>query len=263
MQYGAMNHPVKPLPAEIAEIGELGFDYLELTMDAPQAHYAQVRQQRNTIRQALRRHGLDLVCHLPTFVYTADLTPSIRQASLDEVLRSLETAADLSARKIVLHPSIISGLGSLVKKTAVAHALESLDRILRRAAELGQCICLENMFPRLDYMVEPDEFAPLFAAYEELKFTLDVGHAFIGVHTPARILAFMHRFADRLQHIHISDNHGRRDDHLPVGRGDIPYADLIRALQDRNYDGTMTLEIFTDDRRDLVASREIIEGLLL
>ena len=30
MQYGAMNHPIKPLPAEIAEIGELGFDSLSI-----------------------------------------------------------------------------------------------------------------------------------------------------------------------------------------------------------------------------------------
>ena len=33
MKYGAMNFPIKPFLKEIEEIGELGFDYVELTMD--------------------------------------------------------------------------------------------------------------------------------------------------------------------------------------------------------------------------------------
>jgi hypothetical protein len=32
MKYGAMNFPIKPLLKEIEEIGEMGFDYVELTM---------------------------------------------------------------------------------------------------------------------------------------------------------------------------------------------------------------------------------------
>ena len=32
-----MNFPIKPLLREIEEIGEMGFDYVELTMDPPEA----------------------------------------------------------------------------------------------------------------------------------------------------------------------------------------------------------------------------------
>jgi len=39
MRYGAMNFPVKPVLNELKEIAARGFDYLELTMDPPQAHY--------------------------------------------------------------------------------------------------------------------------------------------------------------------------------------------------------------------------------
>ena len=35
MKYGAMNFPVKPILNEIGEIGDMGFDYVELTMDPP------------------------------------------------------------------------------------------------------------------------------------------------------------------------------------------------------------------------------------
>jgi len=56
---------------------------------------------------------MELVCHLPTFLSTADLTQSIRDASLHEILRSLETASELEAEKVVLHPSHIVGNGCL------------------------------------------------------------------------------------------------------------------------------------------------------
>lgn len=261
MRYGAMNSPINPILPEIDELAALGFDYLELTMDAPQAHHLILREQHTAIGQRLRHHGMGLVCHMPTFVYTADLTPAIRQASLKEVIYSLETAAELGAEKVVLHPSIISGLGFLVKETAVAHALESLETILRRAEQLGQCICFENMFPRLDYMVKPQEFTTLFETYRNLKLTLDIAHAFIGVKTAARILEFIQKFPERLYHIHISDNKGQRDDHLAVGQGFIPFPEIVHALENQGYNGTITLEIFSEDRRELTASRHRIKAL--
>ncbi|MGB5985147.1 MAG: sugar phosphate isomerase/epimerase, partial [Desulfobacterales bacterium] len=141
-------------------------------------------------------------------------------------------------------------------------ALESLHIILRRAAELAQCVCLENMFPRLGYMVDPAEFAPLFETYAELKLTLDLGHAFIGAKGPARILDFIQRFPDRLHHIHVSDNRGKQDDHKPLGQGTLPYGEVLRTLAAIGYDETMTLEIFSSDRKHLAESRHKIEALL-
>jgi len=37
MHYGAMNFPVLPVLEEIDAIAGMGFDYLELAMDAPMA----------------------------------------------------------------------------------------------------------------------------------------------------------------------------------------------------------------------------------
>ncbi len=148
MQYGAMNFPIKPVADELAEIAALGFDYLELTMDPPQAHYTTLRQQMHAILKALNSRRMSVICHLPTFVYTADLTDSIRLASLQEMFHSLEVAAELGAQKVVLHPGHIGGLGVYVKETVLAHADNSLGAIIGRAQALGLCVCLENMFPR-------------------------------------------------------------------------------------------------------------------
>ncbi|UCF55718.1 MAG: sugar phosphate isomerase/epimerase, partial [Deltaproteobacteria bacterium] len=89
-----MNFPIKPVLKELEAIAGLGFDYLELTMDPPQAHYRVIHQQKDKILRALDRHKMGLICHLPTFVSTADLTDSLRETSLNEVLESLQVAAD-------------------------------------------------------------------------------------------------------------------------------------------------------------------------
>ena len=130
MRYGAMNFPIRPILTEIDAVGRLGFDYLELAMDAPEAHYAVIQAKLPAVKQALRDNGLGVVCHLPTFLHTADLTARIRQASLLEMAGSLETAAELEPLKTVVHPSYIGGMGALVPKTAMGYALDALGFIV-------------------------------------------------------------------------------------------------------------------------------------
>ena len=53
MKYGAMNFPIKPLLREIEEIGEMGFDYVELTMDPPEATPQKMLGQKRAILEVL------------------------------------------------------------------------------------------------------------------------------------------------------------------------------------------------------------------
>ena len=132
MLYGAMNFPVMPVLSELEEIKRLGFDYLELAMDPPLAHHKMIREQKERLLRALEDFKMGLVCHLPTFVSTADLTESMREASLNEVLESVKVAADLHAFKAVLHPSFIVGLSVFVMNQARQYAFESLEAIVEK-----------------------------------------------------------------------------------------------------------------------------------
>lgn len=261
MRFGVMNFPLRPVVEEIRAIADLGFDYLELTLDAPLAHHDVVRRQRSAILGALADGGLGLVCHLPTFVSTADLTPALRQASRDEIRRSLDVAADLGAEKVVAHPPAIGFMAALAMDRVRPLVDEALAEMLAHAAALGLGVCLENMFPRYRVGVEPSEFAPLLAAWPALRLTLDVGHAFIEGRKTQRLLAFIETLGHRIGHLHLSDNKGQRDEHLPLGQGRIPYARIVRALRGRVDLDTATLEIFTGRREDLVSSRDAFLGL--
>jgi len=256
MLYGAMNFPIRPVLEELKEISKLGFDYLELTMDAPQAHYRMIQQQREDLLRALDHYKMGLICHLPTFVSTADLTDSLRETSLNEVLESLKVAAGLRPLKVVLHPSHIAGLSVFVMDQAREYALKSLDAIVERADNLGLCLCLENMFPRSRSLVDPEDFVEIFGRFPTLKLTLDTGHAHIRGGGRKKPLDFIEMFSDRIAHIHANDNLGNEDSHLPIGAGTIDFQGIIRALKGIGYDGTVTFEVFSSDRDYVRISRD-------
>lgn len=197
---------------------------------------------------------MGLMCHLPTFVHIADLTESIRRASVEEMRGSLETAAELGVEKAVLHPGHLFGLAPFVAETALGNAYDSMARIAERARSLGVVLCAENMPPNCHAFVEPEDFDPLFDAFPEFRITLDVGHANIDDKTGKRAVAFIRRFGGRIGHLHLSDNKGKHDDHIRLGKGSVDLKGIGRALNAAGYDGTVTLEIFSDNLSDLEAS---------
>jgi sugar phosphate isomerase/epimerase len=262
MLYGAMNFPVKPVIEELEEISRLGFDYLELAMDPPQAHCGIIRQEREDILRALDRCNMKIICHLPTFVFTADLTDSLREASLNEVIASLDVASDLRPLKVVLHPSYFMGLSIFVMEKARQYAMTSLEAILEKAGELGLCICIENMFPKTNSLSDPEDFSKILERFPTLKLTLDTGHAHIDGKGRNRALDFIEMFPDRIGHIHANDNFGREDIHLPIGAGTIDFRTIARALREIKYNETVTLEVFSLDRDYLKISRDKLASIM-
>lgn len=256
MLYGAMNVPVFPVLDELEEIARLGFDYVELTMDAPAADHKTLRRQRDFILKNLERSGTGLVCHLPTFLSPADLTESLREASVNELLESLEVATDLGAWKAVIHPAHIRGLGPMVLDQAKGYAMDCIGSAVNRAKNLGLMLCLENLGPQSRFLFEPEGFAEVLDRFPSLNMTLDVGHACLQDESRRRALDFLDRFSKRIGHIHVSDNFGTEDSHLPIGAGSVDFTQFIKGLKSIGYNDTITLEVFSQDRDYLRISKE-------
>ena len=255
MKYGAMNFPVKPLLKEIEEIGELGFDYVELTMDLPEAAPQKVLAQKKSILNLLNRYKMGITGHLPTFVWTSDLYDSLRKASLQENVEAIEASAELGIEKLVLHPGYITGMGKFVIDKAKRYGLESIEAILKKANSLGMTLCIENMFPQANFLTQPHEFQEVFDIFPEIRLALDIGHANLGGDRN-RALEFIQRYGYRIGHIHANDNFGKEDNHLPIGAGLIDFEKIIKSLKQTSYDETMTIEVFSKDRDYLRISKE-------
>jgi sugar phosphate isomerase/epimerase len=262
MRFGAMNSPLKPILSEIESVASMGFDYVEITMDAPEAHYFRLRERLDEVIGAIQRLNLGLICHLPTYVSAADLTPGIREASLRELKHSLDVAKELGAERVVVHPPHATGIGKKALKTTRRNSIESLNEVLEKAYSLGLLASLENMTPGSFSLSEPDDFREVFKDHPQVEMTLDLGHAHIASENEDRTLAFIGRFSSKIGHIHLSDNRGLGDDHLPVGAGSVNFQKIIKELRSFGYDNTMTLEIFSPDSDYLIMSREKIRAMM-
>jgi sugar phosphate isomerase/epimerase len=260
MKYGAMNFPIKPLLKEIEEIGELGFDYVELTLDPPEATPQKVSAQKRLIQELLHRYGMGITGHLPTFVWTSDLYESLRKTSVQETLDALEAGSELGIEKVVLHPGYITGLAKFVLDRAKGYGMESIGAILKKAISLGITLCIENMFPQSNFLSSPHEFQEVFQSFPEIRLALDIGHANLGG-GKNKSSEFIHQFGYRIGHVHANDNFGKEDNHLPIGVGIIDFEKILRELNEAQYDETLTLEVFSKDREYLKISKEKIRRI--
>jgi len=153
------------------------------------------------------------------------------------------------------------GLGSFVPELTKAHAMESLELIVEKAHSLGLCLCLENMFPRTQWLVNPEEFEDILAKFPMIHLLLDIGHAHIDNAGGKKCLRFIEMFSGRIRHLHVSDNFGKEDQHLPIGAGIIDFSKVVKALKGIGYNDTITLEVFSRDRDYLMISKKKMEEM--
>ncbi len=261
MIFGATNSPLGNVIDEIRRLAGLGFDYLELCLDPPGADPESLKPVMDDLENALVQTGLTIpVAHLPTFVWLADAYPGVRRVAVEETVKGLDICRHLGVPKAVLHPGYLTGMIRHEPGKGRELALDSLAKVLDAAATRDVTICLENMFPRSGWMYKPEEFAMVLERFPGLMMTLDLGHAAIQA-PPDRLRRLIETGGRRIRHLHVSDNTGRDDDHLPVGAGGIDIAGALAALKAAGYDQTMTLEVFSPDSDYLALSLRKVRAM--
>ncbi len=255
MLVGAMNHPMRDVVAEIRLFRELGFDVVDLTLEPEAGHPATLDVAR--VAAALAETGLGVVGHTAWYLPLASPFERVRQAALDELTACLDVFARLGVGLVNLHPD--QRVPSLFSRDwVIQRNVESLRLLAERARERGMRLMAENV-PGTFNQVEA--LGRLFEAIPDLAWHLDVGHANLGSpsNTTAQLLA---AFADRLAHVHVSDNKGGDADlHLPLGAGTVDWRWAVGLLKAHHYDATITLEVFTPDPDYLALSRQKLRQL--
>jgi sugar phosphate isomerase/epimerase len=250
LKIGMMNNPQMNLLEEIAWAEKNRFDFLDLTLEPGAAHPKQIKVKPT--RRALQDAGLEIIGHTAYYLPWASPFETIRKAALTEMGWTVEVFSQLGASKVSVHPdrSIPFALNS---KAILEKNMESLKRMEEMAKPLGIQILVENMDR---FFNTTEQIRETLRRMPDLGFHLDVGHANLNVERN-RTEEFLEAFRDRLVHVHVSDNFGKREDlHLPLGAGTIPWKKIISRLKKSGYDRTITLEVFSPDRRYLLFSRD-------
>lgn len=142
---------------------------------------------------------------------------------------------------VVAHPSDMERNG-LDVPARLGDALASLLAIDEICRDAGLRLAVETPLPHL-LGGHPGEFKWLLDRLPSgVGVCLDTGHTHLGRH-----LETMAALAcGRLSHVHVHDNRGTADDHLPPGDGTIDWAASFDAFRRCGYHGAMVLELACD-----------------
>ena len=189
-----------------------------------------------------RAAGVGFTLHLPFVdLNLASLIEPAWRTSLDRMLRALDYGAAAGAQVGVLH----TGRVPLRHPLLIELAFERLQRALVEMASPPIPVAVENLaLSDQDLLQTPKELVKVVEeAGAGFGYTLDLPHAFVqgGVEQIKAYLEAMQSSKAPLLHLHLHDNNGDWDAHLPVGKGSLPYAELRENLAD--FTGTAAFEV--------------------
>ena len=252
MQIGAMTNPYQDLLPQIHWIGKHGFDYVDLAVEPPLANAPDVDSR--AVLEIARRYNLDIVVHTSPYLPLASRHSVTREAAWSELAKTVDLAGALGSSLMTIH---YLGAPAFFSMQQIIETYENLLKFLLQAAKKsGISIALENSPINQG---EAPLFREIFRRVPDARMLLDVGHTHLNTDTNlAGDFLKDPILADRLIHVHISDNNGRDDLHLPLGsvRNGIDWPDMIHAIRNHPYTGRMTLEVFSPDPEYLLVSRD-------
>ena len=188
--------------------------------------------------------NLELTLHLPfSDMNLAGLNTGIRNEVLHQMKDYLKIASDF-VELAVVHPGYLSPHGAQLPNLAWQTNIESLQSICDFAADYGIMIAVENMpeVPKI-FGKYPQEMLQMVEEInrDNVGLTLDIGHAnTIGVGTEI-MDDFLKMYKGRISHVHLHDNMGKKDEHLPIGKGNIDWKRVMDSLS--NYKGRFVTEV--------------------
>ena len=174
---------------------------------------------------------------------------SVRTASMENALRWAESVAEFAPCPLVEHyldRFNDPGYGRRFRR--------SIEQFYEKASRLGFILCIETApYKPLENERYPDsaEIAGFVRSFrkDDLQMTLDINHS--NIHE--NLLDAIGNTSGLIKNIHVSDNHGEKEEHLPPGEGIIDFRAAFRALRENGYTGPCNLEFHYSDNPEPTA----------
>jgi sugar phosphate isomerase/epimerase len=242
--YGLLTNPSKEITSEISKIYELNFEYVEIGIEGPEGNPNIINKKKYEIIKLLEKFKQKPIGHTAHWIDLASDYEYIRHAWISEAIREIRIAKKVGIDLINFHANVNGMFYGERRKMVLDNLIKSLREIISYAKKSKARVMLENT-PLSNGIHDIDEFKYVIENVNKLFVHLDIAHAFTSGGMQS-VIDYINTFRDKIIHIHWHDNHGKRDEHLPIGEGFIDHQKAIKALKDIGYDRTITLEVFTN-----------------
>ncbi|HEX8881283.1 MAG TPA: sugar phosphate isomerase/epimerase family protein [Candidatus Acidoferrum sp.] len=240
----------KLTPELLGQVAGAGFQGVEIFCARSHFEYT-LKQEIRAMAGALEAHHLQLVSlHAPnrrdlsamresgTPLSICEIERVRRIEAMDELKRVIDVADDLPYARLVLHMGGSRETADPRKRDA---AFSSLEHLVLHARHAGVTICVENTQSE---MGNPDY---LRAFVDEtrltgLRFNFDIGHAHLAEFPEEeRLEKSFSPLKELVSSVHLHDNHGEKDEHLPPYDGSIHWPDAIELLKSAAQNGGLPM----------------------
>jgi len=230
----------KLTPELLGQIASTGFEGLEIFCTRSHFEYSMKTEVR-AMAGALEANHLRLVSlHAPTSrdisaMRESGMPLSIcevervrRIEAMDELKRVIDVAGDLPYDRLILHMGGTRETADPRKRDA---AFSTLEHLILHARHAGVTLCVENTTSE---MGDPSY---LRAFVDEtrltgLRFNFDIGHAHLAeLPEDERLEKSLLPLRELVSSVHLHDNHGEKDEHLPPYDGTINWPAAIKLLK--------------------------------
>jgi len=224
----------------LAQIHGAGFGGVEIFATRSHFDYA-TRAEVRDVAQALADNHLRLTSlHAPTSrdlsvnreggspLSVTEVERVRRIEAMDELRRVIDVAEDLAYSRLILHMGGSRETADPRKRDA---AFSSLEHLVLHAKHTGVTICIENTTSEMGDPTYLRSFVDE-TRLTGLRFNFDVGHAHLADGPEEeRIAKGFEPLKDLIASLHIHDNHGERDEHLPPYEGSIDWPATLKLLR--------------------------------
>ncbi len=241
-----MNDPSLEVAEEVKIAGELGFDFLDLTLEPPKARVVDIDVKK--ISSLLKSYNLQIIGHTSFYLQWASSSLNIYQGALSELEDNFRLLQKLGTDKVALHPHWFQPNSK--PEEILQRNIDALKTIVKLGKNHSLKIMIENI-PH-GFMSYPETLKHLLDNVDNTYFLLDLTHCAEvawrqGITPKEELVKFLKLFGKKIIHLHLSDIR-KGDDHLPLGVGNLDWVALLNQLQEYGYRGTLTLEVFVKSR---------------
>jgi len=196
---------------------------VEVYLDIPTLESLQPGGLRS-ILSPLIGQGCLLHCHGPYDGSLMHSDPILRERFLEESIRCLERCAECDIPSAVFHSGWEEQDLDKDWEDWLIHAKKAWQRLGRASERTRVQLLLENTHEK--------RTEPLRGLIESLApqaaFCMDIAHCHLNTGGLDPWIADLEHV---LEHVHLSDCHGEKDDHLGLGQGQLPLDDMMKSIQ--------------------------------
>lgn len=147
-------------------------------------------------------------------------------------------------KRVLLVPGFLPAANATTSAATVDSlrdaAIQRIAAFAKRASERGLEVLVEDFDNPRSLCYDTPSLDRLFAASPELGHVFDTGNYVFGGED---VMAALTHFLPRIHHVHLKDRLAPRDGKSPaIGKGIVPFDQIIGKLRASHYDGWLTVE---------------------